>query len=139
MKKLIAGVLFVYCLLPPVYSQIKITKATSQKTIAGMGGVFITYEVGLKNKTTDSLVIDSVKTMADTSEIQYYLNKVTKPYIELGIRIALTDPPKCRTCPDTKSHQANLTKGIMIYYRKGNKKLTCKVKKFKELEEKLTP
>lgn len=139
MKKALALAVFACCLLPIAYSQVKVTKATSQKTIAGMGGVFMNYEVGLKNKSADSLMIDSVKTIASGNSVNFYFNKTEKNYLELAFGYSLTEAPKCRTCPDVGLQQVNFTRGVLIYYKRGGKHSVCKVKKFKQLEDKLLP
>lgn len=139
MKKTVVLILFAYCLLPTAYSQVEATKATAQKTIAGMGGVFMNYEVGLANSSADSLTIDSVKTIADKTNVNFYFNKTEKAYLELSFGYSLTEAPKCRTCPDVGLRQVNFTKGVRIYYKKGKKKSVLKVKKFKQLDDKLLP
>lgn len=121
------------------FSQVKVIKATSQKVIAGMGGVFMNYEVGLQNKNADSLVIDSVKTIAGKASVNFYFNKTEPAYTEIAFGYSLVEAPKCRTCPDSGVQQVNFTKGVLIYYKRGGKKSTSKVKKFKRLEDKLLP
>lgn len=134
MKKIVAFVFFAYCLLPIAYSQIKVLKATNQKTIAGMGGVFMKYIIEFKDKKNATLQIDSVKSIADGSKMTHY---VTKNEISFGF--ALLPPPKCKTCVETTPPQPNLTQGVIIYYKRGAKRSKYKVKKFTELEVVMQP
>ena len=97
------------------------------------------YEIGLKNKGVDSLVIDSIRTIADGSDLRFYFNKTQKTYCEVAFGYALSKPEKCKVCPDVVPNQSNLTKGVIIYYGNGLKKSKCKVKKFKRLEDKILP
>ncbi len=139
MKKLIFLSAALLLLANVSLSQMKVTKATSQKTFAGMGGVFMNYVVAYKGKTSDSLVIDSVKTIADGMLVRHSYNYNEKGPYELTFGQALSKSPKCKTCPDTDPKQVNFTKGVIVYYRKGGKKATCKVKKFTELPDVMTP
>jgi hypothetical protein len=134
MKKIFAFAFFSFCVLPLAYSQIKATKATSQKTVAGMGGVFMKYVIVFKSKKNAVVEIDSVRSVADSSKMTHYVNKN-----EISFGFALLPPAKCKTCVETTPPQPNMTQGVIIYYRKGDKKLTCKVKKFKELEVVMQP
>ncbi len=134
MKKTIL-ILFVTLGLTEVMNAQKITKATQQKTFGGMGGIFMKYTLGFKNKTADSIVIDSVKTIADKSLISISFNKTEKAYCEFVFSYALVAAAKCKTCPDATPKQANLTKGIIVYYKSGGKKHSFKVKKFIQLED----
>ena len=122
------------------FSQIKITKATQQKTWAGMGGIFMNYLIEFNGTKNIKIEIDSIKTIADTSEVKFGFTKFEpccKNQISFGY--ALSSPAKCKTCPDVTPKQQNLTKGVIIYYRKGEKKGTMKVKKFKLLPDLRTP
>lgn len=139
MKNTLALWLFAFCLLPSAFCQIKVTKATSQKTIAGMGGIFMNYQVELTSSSSDSLVVDSIRTRADKTDLRFYYNKTEKNYCQLAFGYALAKPEKCKVCPDVIPNQSNLTKGVVIYYHTGKKASRIKVKKFKQLEEKITP
>jgi len=134
MKKLFLLAVVTLSVVEASFSQ-KVTKATNQKTFGGMGGVFMNYVVGFKNKTTDSLVIDSVKTIADKSLLSVSFNKTKKAYCEFVFSYALVAPAKCKTCPDATPKQSNMAKGIIIYYRKGNKKSSFKVTKFAQMPD----
>ena len=121
------------------FSQIKITKATQQKTFAGIGGTFMNYIVDLTSGKKDNWVsIDSIHTIANSESIRFafmeYGNRITFGY-------ALTAPEKCATCLNTTPSQYNLTKGIIIYGKKGKAKkpFTLKIKKFKQLPDLRTP
>ena len=138
MKKIVALLFFALCLLPSAFCQIKINKATSQKIIAGMGGVSMKYVIEYAEKKTGSTQIDSVKSIADNSTMSFYTNK-KEANIELIFNIALQPPPKCRTCVETTPPQPNLTKGVIIYYKSADKKLKRKVKKFAPLEDVMMP
>jgi len=120
------------------YSQVRITKATSQKVIGGRSGVFMNYEIALKSKRGDSLMIDSVITIAEQHSIHIAYNKTEKRYCELTFSFALFQPEKCNVCPDVNQKPANLTKGVNIYYRKGEKLYRKKLRKFKVLTEKIS-
>ena len=142
MKKLAAPFLIAFCLLLTAdsFSQIKVSKATQQKTFGGMGGVFMNYVIDFNNKGPDKIEIDSVKTAADSSVIQFGFTRFDPCCKhEISFSYALSPPAKCRTCPDTASKQQNTTKGVIVYYRKGDKKLSMKVKKFKRLPDLMLP
>ena len=134
MKKIISHVLFAFCLLPPAFCQIRILKATSQKTIAGTGGVFMKYLIEFKEKKNTAIEIDSVKSIADASKMLFHFNEN-----EISFGFSLLAPVKCKPCVENSPSQLNLTKGVKIYYKKGYKQLMCKVKKFKELEVIMQP
>ncbi|MEK6615362.1 MAG: hypothetical protein AABZ32_04510 [Bacteroidota bacterium] len=127
------------CIAGTTFSQVKIVKASKQKTFGGIGGIFMNYTVGFKNKSADSIVIDSVRTIADTSLISVYYNKTEKAYYEFAFSYALSAPAKCRTCPNVIPKQSNLTKGIIVYYLRGEKKLFFRVKKFRQLPDIMLP
>lgn len=118
----------------------KITKATQQKTFAGMGGVFMNYLVEFKSPKGIMTEIDSVISVADASSIKFGFTRFDpccKNQISFGY--ALSQSPKCKTCPDVAAKQQNITKGVMIYGRKGEKKFVLKVKKFKQLPDLYLP
>ena len=138
MKKLLALLYCAICLLHSAFCQIKISKGTSQKIIAGMGGVSMKYVIEYAEKKTGSTQIDSVKSIADHSSMTFYTNK-KESGVELIFNIALQPPPKCRTCVETTPPQPNLTKGVIIYYKSADKKLKRKVKKFTQLEDVMMP
>lgn len=139
MKKITVLIFLVYGLAQAGHTQVKITKATSQKVTAGMGGTFMNYQVGLRHKKADSLVVDSIRTIADKKDLRFYYNKTERAYAEIAFGYALEKPAKCKVCPDVVPNQSNLTKGVIVYYRIGAKNLKKKVKKFKQLEDKITP
>ena len=148
MKKEIILAVFGYCILFTVYSfsQIKITKATGQVIVGGMGGVTKHYIVEFsvrspsdKNKTTAEVTIDSVKSIADSGKLDFYLDKNEQETYKITFIQALRQPPKCRTCIDTSPKNIDLTKGVIIYYKRGEKKSSFKVKKFKELPDVMMP
>jgi hypothetical protein len=139
LKKILASLCILTGMLTTAHGQIKITKSTCQKVIAGMGGVAMNYEVGLRIKKADTLVIDSVKTIASGTTVNFSFSKTERTYQEIVFGYSLTAPPKCRTCPDVGLQQINFTKGVYVYYKRGGKASVCKVKKFKQLEDKLLP
>ncbi len=134
MKKNIISVFCAYCLLPIAYSQIKVTKVTSQKITSGTGEVFINYAIEFKDKKNASVQIDSVKSIADAS-----LLRSVAAYGRITFNIILIPPAKCKTCPETTPSPPNMTKGVIIYYKIGEKRLKCKVKKFEEMEMVMQP
>lgn len=122
------------------FSQIKILKATQQKTFAGMGGVFMNYLVEFNRPKNSMIEVDSVFSIADSSSIKFGYTKFEpccKNQVTFGY--VLSGPAKCKTCPDMIPNQPNLTKGIILYCRKGEKKIVLKVKKFKQLPDLRTP
>ena len=133
-KKIITLSFAALCLLPSAFCQIKIVKATSQKTIAGMGGVYMSYVIEFKEKKNKTVEIDSVKTIADAAVLNFSPNKNG-----LTFRIALAPPAKCKTCVETTPPQSNLTKGVIVYGKRDGKKSTFKVKKFAQLEDVMMP
>ena len=121
------------------FGQIKIIKATNQKTFAGMGGVFVSYLIEFKSKTSVILEVDSVKSIADKSTLEFDLLKNNQGIYEIHFNQGLKKPEKCRTCPDMAEQQINLTKGVIIYYKRGGKKNSFKLKKFEELPDIMAP
>lgn len=114
----------------------KVKKATQQKTFAGMGGVFMNYLIELKIERKAIVEIDSIKTAVDTTPVQFsFLKDVQK----ISFGFPLSQPEKCRTCPDTDPKPVNTTKGVIIYGRKGEKRFLLKVKKFEVLPDLKTP
>lgn len=139
MRKIIFSFVLTLCAAEASYGQIDVIKATSQKTIGGIGDIFMNYEVQFKFKSSDTILIDSVKTVANRSLIKFFLNKTKKPLYEITFGYSLTAIPKCKTCPDVGFQQSNFTKGVIIYYKKGGRKATTRVKKFKRLDDRLMP
>ncbi|MFH1004057.1 MAG: hypothetical protein V1781_00945 [Bacteroidota bacterium] len=118
-----------------VFGQIKIIKATSQRTFAGIGGIFMNYNIEFKNKKSVQVEVDSVKSIADTSAVKFYFKKKEKKFYEIHFGQLLSQPEKCRTCPDINLKIFDLTKGVIIYYRKGEEKSFFKVTKFRQLPD----
>ena len=118
------------------FSQMKITKATQQKTFAGMGGVFMNYFIDFKSKSPGKIEVDSVKTIADTTDIKFGFTRM-EPCCknEISFSYGISQSPKCKTCPDATPKPFNTTKGVIIYYHNGEKKKNFKVKKFKKLPD----
>jgi hypothetical protein len=135
MKKIIVIAVLVCSFIPAAFCQVKTTLATQQKTYGGMGGIFMNYTIGLKSKSGDSIVIDSLKTIADPTLLHCSYNKTEKNYCELTFSMALAAPSKCRTCPDVIPPHYNFTKGMVVYYSQGKKRSSVKVKKFKQLPD----
>ena len=137
MKKYLA--IFLFSAATVSFGQ-KITKAAQQKTFSGMGGVFMNYVVEFKSPKGIMIQIDSVSSAADSSSIKFGFTRFDpccKNQISFGYK--LSGPEKCKTCPDTSPKQQNITQGVIIYGRKGQKKFTLKVKKFKLLADLRTP
>jgi hypothetical protein len=135
MKKNIFSFLLVYCLLFTVScpAQVKIIKATVQKTFGGTAGVFMNYMIEFKNKTPAQVEVDSVKSIADSSQLDFNFRKNEKGSYEITFKEVLVKPEKCKTCRDVTPKNANLTKGVNVYYRRGEEKYLFKAKKFKQL------
>lgn len=136
MKKIIF--LLAYCILFTVCcnAQVKVIKATQQKTFAGMGGVFMNFIIDFKSKASEKIEIDSVKTIVDSSSIKFGFTKFDpccKNEISFGY--ALSQSPRCKTCPEVPLDQFNISKGVIVYYKKDEKKYSFKVKKFKVLPD----
>ena len=118
------------------FSQMKITKATQQKTFAGMGGVFMNYFIVFNSKSSDKIEIDSVKTIADTTDIKFGFTKMDPCCKnEISFSYGISSSPKCKTCPDATPKPFNTTKGVIVYYHNGEKKNNFNVKKFKQLPD----
>ena len=137
MKKIISIIALICFVTPFSFCQVKVLKATHQKMFGGMGGITMHYTIDLKSKA--EVKIDSVKSIADTLKVDFQFNKNEKGIYEIAFLQALKQPEKCKTCIDTTPKNANLTKGVMIYYKKGEKKLSHKVKKFKQLADLMMP
>lgn len=140
MKKIFLIKIFLFGLTGVSVSQIKITKATQQKTFGGMGGIFMNYHIDFENKKKSAIEIDSVISIADASSINFSFTRIEPCCkIQLVLNCVLANSPKCKTCPDVTPKQFNLTKGVIVYYRKGNEKHFFKVKKFKVLPDLRAP
>jgi hypothetical protein len=140
MKKIIWTALLFLVGTVICYAQIKIIKATKQKTFGGMGGIFMNYTIGIKNKTADSLLIDSVKTITDAEHLNFYFSKTERNYCEFSFSYALSATTRCKSCPDTgNKKQPDIDKGVVVYYTKKNEKYSVRVKKFKQLADLMLP
>ncbi len=134
MKKIILALFVMLGAAGVSFAQMQIITAASQKTIAGINGVAMKYTIVFQDKKNAAIEVDSVKSIADKSPMTFYVNKN-----EITFGFSLLPPEKCKTCVDTTPVQPNLTKGVVIYYKRGEKKSRCKVKKFMQLEDKLGP
>lgn len=122
------------------FSQVKVIKATQQKTFAGMGGVFMNYLVEFKSPKGIKMEVDSVISIADSSPVKFGFTRFDPCCNnQISFGYALSKPEKCKTCPDVIPNQQNLAKGVIIYGRKGEKKFVLKVKKIKLLPDLRTP
>ncbi len=153
MRNTIICLILAYCLLPTAdsFSQVKIIKATSQKTFRGIGGVLINYSVEIKSKGNKKIEIDSVKTIADTSVIKFYFKKNESLTLTLSkgegaiqtYKITfgqlLVKAEKCKTCRDADSKTVDFTKGVIIYYKSNDKKHFFKATKFEQLPDVKAP
>jgi hypothetical protein len=134
MNKILLALIVTLSGVEASYGQLKVTKATNQKIIAGMGGIYMTYTIDFTDKKNETVKIDSVKSIADASLMTFFTDKN-----RITFRFALQPPPKCKTCVETTPPPPNMTKGVIIYYKRGEKKSKYKVKKFVELEEVVQP
>lgn len=139
MKNFFLTFISLVCIAQLSFSQTKIRNATSQKTFGGMGGVTMTYRIEIKNKTSAQVEIDSVKSIADTTKADFNFLKNENGFYEIVLVTALAKPEKCRTCRDVNPKSINLTKGAIVYYRKGGKQSFFKVKKFRQLPDIFMP
>ena len=135
MKKIVVFVWITFCLLTSAYSQLKIISSTKQKTYGGMGGIFMNYTIEFKGKTSAIVEIDSIKSLADFSEIKFSFTRYVPCCNKIVFGYALAASERCRTCPDVTPKPLNLTKGVIVYYRRGEKKSSFKMTKFKQLED----
>ena len=121
-------------------SQVKITKATQQKTFGGMGGVFMNYNIDFESKKKSLIEIDSVISIADSTSINFSFTRIDPCCkIQLVLSCMLANSHKCKTCPDATPKQSDLTKGAIVYYKGGKEKHFFKVTKFKQLPDLRTP
>lgn len=104
-----------------------------------MGGIFMNYIIEFNAEQHDSVRIDSVVTIADKKSVSHLFNYDSKGRRTLALNQVLAKPPKCATCQDTSLPQANLTKGVRVYYHYKGKKGQFKVRKFQELPDLMTP
>ena len=93
------------------------------------------YNIEFKNKKSADIKIDSVKSIADTSSVKFYFKEKEKKIHEIHFGQLLSKPEKCRTCPDVNPKISDLTKGVVVYYRRGNKKSFFRVTKFEQLSD----
>lgn len=138
MKKMLILILF-FLSAEVGFGQIKIINATCQKKFGETGGVTMNYFIEFKTKNSTDIEIDSVKGIADSLQIEYTSIKNDKGHYIISFSQDLRKPEKCATCRDITKPQSNLTKGVIVYYKKTDKKSSShktasfKVKKFKEL------
>ena len=94
------------------------------------------YIIVFNSKASDKMEIDSVKTIADTTDIKFGFTRM-EPCCknEISFSYGISSSPKCKTCPDATPKPFNTTKGVIIYYHNGEKKNNFKVKKFKQLPD----
>jgi hypothetical protein len=137
MKKIVFTFLFFYGALFAVNcsAQVKITKATTQKTGGGIGGIFINYTIEFKNKASVPVEADSVKSFADSSMLDFNFRKNENGFYEITFRQALVKPEKCKTCRDITPKNSNLTKGVIVYCKRGERSFVFKAKKFRQLAD----
>ena len=100
-----------------------------------MGGIFLSYAIEFKSKTKIIIEVDSIKAISDSSEVKFYFTKNAKGFYELDYTQSLSKPEKCKTCPDIPLKMADLSKGIIIYYRKGTEHKKFRATKFKQLPD----
>jgi hypothetical protein len=145
MKKSFLFALFAFCLLPSAFCQIKIINSTCQKKIGETGGITMNYFIEFKTKKSTEIRIDSVKGIADELNIEYTSIKNDKGYYIISFSQDLKKPEKCPTCRDVGKKQSNLTKGVIVYYKKidrkssSHKTASFKVKNFNELPDATNP
>ncbi|MFI5163756.1 MAG: hypothetical protein ACHQHP_00750 [Bacteroidia bacterium] len=135
MKRILAIVFFFFCLPAFVFCQFKILAATNQKTFGEMGGITMNYFIELKSKTAMDINVDSIKSIADKSTVKYNFIKNDKGYYVINFSQDLKKPAKCPTCRDVTDQSNDLSKGIIIYYKCGEKRSSFKVKKIKQLPD----
>jgi hypothetical protein len=121
------------------FSQIKITNTAMQKMYGGMGGIFMNYYIDFKSKKNVKIEIDSVKSIADASAIKFSFYQTDAGLYKISFSQPLKGPEKCKTCPQVIPKQYNLTKGVKVYYRIGDKKSFFAVRKFKQLPDFYAP
>ena len=132
MKKLIALLLILH-IGYSAFAQ-KISRATKQVIHIETGEAYENYIVRLGKKAS-GIKVDSIKTIATASEIKFGFRKNEKGNYLFSFTQILVMPKKCKTCPEVLPIYRDLTKGIIVYYRKGNKNASFKIKKFKQLRE----
>ena len=136
MKKLSLLLVIALSMAASAFAQIKILEATSQRTAAGRGGIFMNYSIKFKTIKKSEAEIDSVKSAADGFKLHHYFQKNNNGLHEFGFSQALHPAENCATCPDIVLRPSNLTKGIVVYYKTGgNKSHVKRIKKFKQLKE----
>ncbi|MBI4929193.1 MAG: hypothetical protein HY841_00400 [Bacteroidetes bacterium] len=139
MKKFFLIIIVTLSGIETSFSQIKIINTTCQKTFGGMGGIFKQYVIEFKNKTNAKVEVDSVKSIADTVKINCSFNKTENESYKISFGQSLKSQEKCKTCPDVSPKQSDLTKGVIVYYRRGEKKSSFKMTKFKQLPDIYAP
>ena len=103
-----------------------------------MGGVFMSYVIEVKSKS-NAIVVDSIKPIADTSSLRFSTMKIKTGNYQITFGFAIIPPAKCKTCVETTPIPPNMTKGILIYCRKGKEKSGFRIKKFKRLPDVMLP
>ena len=145
MKNLFFIIIVLLSIVEVSFSQIKIINATNQKTLGSMDGITINYFIEFKTKKSAGIKIDSVKGIADELPIEYTSIKNDNGYYVISFGQDLKKPEKCPTCRDVGRKQSNLTKGVIIFYKKidrkpsSNKTASFKVKKIKQLPDMTNP
>ncbi len=138
MKKIILLSLSLF-FVSGVFSQIKVLKSTKQKRFGGMGGVVMDYRILYKNKKELIINVDSIRTIADSTKLDFYFDKFANGNFEINFIQGLAMPAKCATCLDTSPKQFDLTKGVIVYYKAGNKCNLFRVQKFKKIPDLMYP
>ena len=79
--------------------------------------------------------VDSVKSVADLSKLDFNFTKNENGSSEITFVVALAKPEKCRTCRDTDPNIPDLAKGIIVYYKIGEKRSSFKATRFRQLAD----
>lgn len=127
------------------FGQIKTINITYQKTFGERSDITTSYFIEFKTKNPIDIAIDSVKGIADKLTVDYNFIKNDKGYYVIRFSQEFKKPEKCPTCRDIAKKQSDLTKGVIVYYKKidrkssSNKIAMFKVKKFKQLPDATNP
>lgn len=136
MKNIFLIIVALLSAVAATFSQVKIINAANQKVCGSMSGITLNFFIEFKTKTTSGIEIDSVKSISDKSRIEYTFIKNDQGYYVINFSQDFKKNLKCSTCREVDTIPSDLTKGVIIYYKRNNKKsASFKVKKIKQLAD----
>lgn len=154
--KLFVKIIFLLLLSDFSFGQkIKIISSSVQITHMGMGGEISNYIVEFKKKQGNEIVIDSVVTITEKKKFSFSLSKQDSSggfvfhsgknipseemgtfHIQFGLKIFSQGN---KNFPQTPVEKTDMTKGVIVFYHSGNKKMKATIKSFAKLKDITNP